>query len=98
MGVSVRHRSNEAWESTRPVYDRLVELLEAHEEKPYAVMMGKRQWLLLTRDPRSMGKIISFPGDPDTVFGVPVRVQDLRRPVEVFATADELHEALYGDG
>lgn len=84
-----------AWEERRPVYDRLVEVLQAHEEKPYAIMMGRRQWLELTRDRRAAPRILSFPGDPDTFMGVPVRIEGLRNPPQAFATAQDLHDMLY---
>lgn len=77
------------------IYDRLVELLQVHEDRPYAIMMGRRQWVQLTRDPRAGKHIISFPGDPDTFMHVPVRIEGLKHETQVFATAQDLHDELY---
>lgn len=77
------------------VYDHLLEVLQAHEEKPYAILMGKRPWRDLTRDSRAGQHILNFPGDPDTFMGVPVRIEGLKTPPKAFETAQDMHDELY---
>lgn len=85
---------------TRTAFDILYEALQGYEAKPYAIMMGRRDWREVTSDPRARPHIESVPGDPDTFCRVPVRVEGRRmvrnqfRP-QIFVTAEDLHEALY---
>lgn len=85
-------------------YDVLMEKLAEHAEKPYAIRMGSRDWSDLKRDPRAVRAMWIAPGDPPCFHGVPVRLE--RRRISgikhkwdayIYATAEELHEAIYGD-
>lgn len=89
---------------TQPTaYDYVVEALEPYEEKPYAMRLGRRDWTELRKDPRTLKHLEIAPGDNMSFMGVPVRLErgrisGIRRKfhVEVYATAEALHEALYG--
>lgn len=85
---------------SRTAYDLLYEALGEYPERPYAIMMGRRDWNELRADSRARKAIESVPGDPFTFCRVPVRIEGRRmakqefRP-HIFATAQELHDALY---
>ncbi len=81
-------------------YDALVEQLEGFEERPYAIRMTNRMWMAIQRDRRARLVTMNIPGDPPLFMKIPVRVDsrrsmgEVKRP-QVFATALDLHEALY---
>lgn len=81
-------------------YDALIEQLQAFEERPYAIRMSNRMWAAIQRDTRSRLVTTNIPGDPPLFMKIPVRVDSKRsmgevRHPQVFATALDLHEALY---
>ncbi len=81
-------------------YDHLLGLLQEHEEKPFAILMGRRDWRELQADLRTGTATVGIPGDPDLFHGVPVRIKGRRRTPNRFdplvcATAQDLHDALY---
>jgi len=84
-------------------YDVVVERLAQFEERPYAMRIGRRDWADLRRDPRTRGQLGQLPGDPLTFMGVAVRIDKGRLngipqvfSVEIYATPQELHDAIYG--
>lgn len=97
------------WRGPRPKpYDLLVEKLEAFEARPYAIRMGHRDWTELRRDPRTRKALVAKLGDPMLFMGVPVRLEGRRTlglikgaiqrwDAEVYETAQDLHDALYGE-
>lgn len=84
------------------VYDVVMEMLQRFSVKPYAMRMTQKQWLELRRDPRSVPRdFYHIAGDPPLFKGVPVRIETRRKAgrgfqPQVFATAEELQEAIYG--
>lgn len=81
-------------------FEVLCTALQEYEERPYAIMMGRRDWKELIADPRAREAIMSVPGDPPCFMRVPVRIEGRRatprvfRP-RIFATAQDLHDELY---
>ena len=90
--------------STAPTaYDYVVDKLAQHEQKPYAMRLGRRDWSELRKDPRTLKELVIAPGDHISFMGVPVRFERGRISriprkfhVEVYETAEQLHEAIYG--
>lgn len=84
------------------VYEALMERLEQHEVKPFAIRMTQKQWNQLVGDARTEPRdFTAMAGDPPLFKGVPVRIASKRETghpytPEVFATAEALHEAIYG--
>lgn len=88
-------------------YDDLVELLAQFEQRPYAMMMGRRDLTELRRDPRARRVMSEDPGEYLCFMKVPIRVERCPRgrlngtpnrfSAKVFATAEDLHEAIYGE-
>lgn len=81
-------------------FDALVAALEEYEERPYAILMGRRDWRELIADKRARDAIMSVPGDPPCFMRIPVRIEGRRatprvfRP-RIFRTAQDLHDELY---
>lgn len=84
------------------VYDAVMEEFSRCPERPYALRLTARHWAELRADPRTKPTdFYATAGDPPLFMRVPVRIEGRRKAgvgfkPQVFETAEELHDAIYG--